>query len=699
MTNGCAPVASARSWPGTTTPPSPSGSSASPRYTTIPVTRSATGGPATGRTATVSPTPTPEPVRRAWSQRDLAEPLAAGRPATVSTGSAPFRCSTDSSCRGARVVAEGRGHAGDDVQRGDAAVRDQLGHVRLASVDDGEVAGEAVALRGVDEPLQARLERHGRDDRHHGQPEPDDGRRGPDPARGPRSAPRQPDARQHRGPAAERGVTARRSRRDGPARARDEGRRHGRHRDEQQRERRARRPARRPRRPEPRCRLEPGLAAQRLDQPGRRGRPSAPATPAASAPTPPASTRATARSTSVIPSARSMRWTWRRPPWWRSSPWATTSSPPSPTTTPNTTSPARRTTWAARTVGSTPEVGNAGCGRRQAVQRRGVGVGGVGVGQRRRRRRRGRPGRWTASRTNTPRADTSAACSRAKAGVTIRSVTGSAQAGARAMPDHRAPGRTRRRAARTPGRTGRSPRASSRRRITSSPTCRPRSAAAGSLTRISSPRRRGAPDPRHDRLGEARRVVGAAAERDEPDGRGVDLGDPGDRCPARGHPGHASGPGRRRSSCAAGSRTCASARPVAAAEPLVGRHGPVGDGHGAQHDAADQPEQQPERHQPAPAGAQLGAGDQTDGAEDGHLVPHRNGGPRHRDGRDAGHRRAADDDRAVPRRRAPRDLAAQRPDPVGHVRQARARPGWSPGRSRDRCRRPRTAARPARPAA
>ena len=110
---------------------------------------------------------------------------------------------------------------------------------------------------------------------------------------------------------------------------------------------------------------------------------TAPAAPAVSAPTPPASTRATARSTRVIPSARSMRWTWRRPPWWRSSPWATISSPPSPTTTPNTTSPASRTTCAARTVGSTPVVGKVRLGSQEAVQRRVVGVGGIGGGQRR----------------------------------------------------------------------------------------------------------------------------------------------------------------------------------------------------------------------------------------------------------------------------------------------------------------------------
>ena len=170
-----------------------------------------------------------------------------------------------------RVVAEGRRDGGDDVQRGDPAVRDELGHVGLTGVDDREVAGQAVARGGVDEPLQARLERHGRDDRHHGQPEPDDGRRGPDPARGPRTAPRQPDPRQHRGPAAERGVTARRQRGDGPAPARDDSRRPGRHRDEQQRENHPTTQGDGPRRPEPRCRLEPGLAAQRLDQPGGEG--------------------------------------------------------------------------------------------------------------------------------------------------------------------------------------------------------------------------------------------------------------------------------------------------------------------------------------------------------------------------------------------------------------------------------------------
>ena len=89
------------------------------------------------------------------------------------------------------------------------------------------------------------------------------------------------------------------------------------------------------------------------------------------------------------------------------------------------------------------------------------------------------------SRTNTPRAETSAACARAKAGVTTRSVTGSAQVGARAMPT------TRTRAKPPSGCPNPSENraiswASSSRRITSSPTRTPRSAAAGSPTRISS---------------------------------------------------------------------------------------------------------------------------------------------------------------------------------------------------------------------
>ena len=66
-------------------------------------------------------------------------------------------------------------------------------------------------------------------------------------------------------------MAARRSRGDGPARARDEGRRHGRHPDEHQRQSQPTAQRDGPRRPEPRSRLVPRLAAQGLDQPGRDG--------------------------------------------------------------------------------------------------------------------------------------------------------------------------------------------------------------------------------------------------------------------------------------------------------------------------------------------------------------------------------------------------------------------------------------------
>ena len=89
------------------------------------------------------------------------------------------------------------------------------------------------------------------------------------------------------------------------------------------------------------------------------------------------------------------------------------------------------------------------------------------------------------SRTNTPRDETSEACTRANAGVTDTSVAGSAQVGARVIPT------TRTRAnppsgCPKPCENRAISRASSRRRMISSPTWRPRSAAAGSLTRISS---------------------------------------------------------------------------------------------------------------------------------------------------------------------------------------------------------------------
>ena len=184
MTNGWVPVASARSWPGTTTPPSPSGSSASPRDTTIPVTRSGTGGPATGRTDTVSPTPIPS--RSAVRGCTAISPRrAAGRPATVSTGICPFRCSTDSSCSG---PASSPKVTGTVVTTSSAATRRSA----TSSATSGSRAStivrstrQAVAPRGVDEPLQARLERHRGHDRHHGQPEPDHGRRRADATRGP----------------------------------------------------------------------------------------------------------------------------------------------------------------------------------------------------------------------------------------------------------------------------------------------------------------------------------------------------------------------------------------------------------------------------------------------------------------------------------------------------------------------------------
>jgi hypothetical protein len=93
---------------------------------------------------------------------------------------------------------------------------------------------------------------------------------------------------------------------------------------------------------------------------------------------------------------------------------------------------------------------------------------------------------WSVDRSRTNTADeTSAAWALAKAGVTDTSVAGSAQVGARVTPT------TRTRAnppsgCPKPCENRAISRASSRRRMTSSPTCTPRPAAAGSLTRISS---------------------------------------------------------------------------------------------------------------------------------------------------------------------------------------------------------------------
>ena len=190
--------------------------------------------------------------------------------------------------------------------------------------------------------------------------------------------PRQPDARQDRGPAAERGAAL-----DGAGdglrgRATEPPPRPSSRRTSAQSQPTASVTAQGP---EPRCRLvrrlRPGAgpARTRRRPPRQRRRPRAPR-PRRPAPRPPRARRASS------PARASMRWTWRRPRGGAAAPAPPPSRPPSPTTTPNTTSPARRTAWAARTVGSTPEVGERGLRAQQAVQRRGVGVGGVGVGQR-----------------------------------------------------------------------------------------------------------------------------------------------------------------------------------------------------------------------------------------------------------------------------------------------------------------------------
>ena len=153
-----------------------------------------------------------------------------------------------------RVVAEGHRDGGHDVQRGDPAVRDELGDVGLAGVDDREITRQAVARGGVDEPLQARLERQAAVTiATTASPSPTTVAvvRTP-PADG--AAPASPIPASTAGQRPSGAWPPRRERGDGPARPRDDRRGTRRHRHEQQREDRPATQGDGPRRPEPRRR-------------------------------------------------------------------------------------------------------------------------------------------------------------------------------------------------------------------------------------------------------------------------------------------------------------------------------------------------------------------------------------------------------------------------------------------------------------
>ena len=169
-----------------------------------------------------------------------------------------------------------------------------------------------------------------------------------------------------------------------------------------------------------------------------------------------------------------------------------------------------------------------------------------------------------ANRTNTARADTSAACLRAKAGVTIRSVTGSAQAGARATPTTVTRANP---AVGLPEPLGEPGDLLGEQQAQDHLVADVQVQVRGSRLADEDLVRRvvaGSPAGHDDGLGEARRVAGAAAERDEPDRRGVDLAIQATGVQLAVTPGML-GTWSKTVSCAAGSRTCASARPVAAA--------------------------------------------------------------------------------------------------------------------------------------
>ena len=231
------------------------------------------------------------------------------------------------------------------------------------------------------------------------------------------------------------------------------------------------------------------------------------------------------------------------------------------------------------------------------------------------------------------------------------------------------------------------------RTVTAVPTRRSLASANGSLIMISSAASGAGARPCDEhRVDEVGRLVEARAERDEPQRRALDARDP-----AVGHP-RGAHVGQRRHGGDEPGLVGGHLHPHVVEADRVGEAG-VGPGraraerHRAQHQARDQPEQHAEQQEGAQPGAALGGGHRAHGrprhspCAGDRRSPLSPPAPGRLSGVRVADRHPAADLGARARRRPDPQGAADRAEPVGHVREARAARRRPPGRSRGRRRR------------